>query len=57
MTETAYIPEQLAKAAPDLLAACQAIIEATGGSEHWNGETHAALLLVEAAIEKAIGDE
>lgn len=40
-------------AAPDLLAACKKMIEVTGGSQHWNGETHDALRMIEAAIQKA----
>lgn len=43
----------LIAAAPDLLAACQAAIEATGGSANWKGETEKFLKLCEAAIQKA----
>ena len=45
----------LATAAPDLFAACQAAVATTGGSEHWQGETRDFLLLAEAAIRKATG--
>lgn len=46
--------DQLHAASPDLLDACRAMLECTGGSEHWNGETHDALLKIEAAVAKAI---
>lgn len=42
-------------ASQDLLAACRAMLECTGGSAHWQGETHTALLKIEAAVLKATG--
>ena len=48
---------RLIAAAPDLLEACEAAVKATGGSQYWNGETHAFLLLCEAAIAKAKGEQ
>lgn len=53
---TAAANASLIAAAPDLLAACEAAIKATGGSEHWQGETRAFLLLAEAAVAKAKGE-
>jgi len=32
--------------------ACKFMIEITGGSKHWNGETEAALKLMESAVAK-----
>lgn len=46
---------RLIAAAPDLLAACRSMLNTTGGSENWNGETHESLKLIEAAIAKATG--
>ena len=43
----------LHRTAPDLLAACEKMIEITGGSDMWNGETHNALKMIEAAVKKA----
>jgi hypothetical protein len=48
---------QLVDAAPDLLAACQAAINATGGSANWKGETEKFLKLCEAAVAKATNTE
>ncbi len=45
----------LIAAAPDLLEACRAMLTCCGSSENWNGETHEALKLIEAAIAKAEG--
>lgn len=45
----------LIAAAPDLLAACQSMLECCGPAEGWNGETNKSLLLIEAAIAKALG--
>lgn len=33
-----------------LETACEAMLACTGGSENWNGETHEALKLMEAAL-------
>ena len=44
---------KLCAAAPDLLAACEAAIAATGGSQHWNGWTRHFLILTENALRKA----
>lgn len=41
----------------DLLSACERMIEITGGSENWNGETHKALKKIEAAIARAKKEE
>lgn len=46
---------RLIAAAPDLLAACRAMVECCGSSENWNGETRHALSVIEAAIAKAEG--
>lgn len=43
----------LVLAAPDLLEACVAAIEATGGSHLWNGWTRRFLVLAENALRKA----
>lgn len=45
--------EELRGIANDLLAACVAAIEATGGSQHWNGWTRHFLILAENALRKA----
>lgn len=45
----------LCAAAPELLAACESMLATCGGSQHWNGETHESLLLIEAAIARAKG--
>ena len=34
----------------ELEAACQAMIDCTGGSKNWNGETQKALEMIEAAL-------
>lgn len=47
----------LMDAAEDLLDACRAMLACTGGSEHWNGETHEALVKIEAAVAKATGEK
>lgn len=44
---------RLIAAGPDLLKACRAMLHCTGGSKTWKGETHDALVLIEAAIAKA----
>lgn len=44
---------ELASINNDLLEACQAAIEATGGSANWKGETEKFLKLCEAAVAKA----
>lgn len=46
---------RLIAAAPDLLAACRAMLECCGGNEYWQGETKAALELIERALDKAEG--
>ena len=38
--------------ANDLYEACKYMLEITGGSKHWNGETEAALKLMESAVAK-----
>jgi len=43
----------LIKAAPDLLKACHAMLECTGSSDNWKGETEKALKAIEEAIAKA----
>ncbi len=45
-------------AAPELLEACQYMLsdEVTGGSIHWNGNTHKALAMMEHAVAKAKGE-
>ena len=48
--------DRVRDAAPDLLSACESMLRACGGSENWNGETHEALKLMEAAIAKARGE-
>jgi hypothetical protein len=47
-SDSEFAPEQ-----NELLVACQRILAVTGGSENWNGETHEALKLMEAAVTKA----
>jgi hypothetical protein len=42
-------------ASEDLLAACRAMLTCCESSAHWQGETHDALVLIEAAIAKAEG--
>lgn len=44
---------RLIAAAPELLEACVAAIEATGGSHFWNGWTRRFLVLAENALRKA----
>jgi hypothetical protein len=44
---------KLIAAAPDMLEACIAAIEATGGSHLWNGWTRRFLILAENALRKA----
>jgi hypothetical protein len=44
---------RLIAAAPDLLAACQRVMEVCGSPDNWNGETREFLLACEAAIAKA----
>lgn len=44
---------RLIAAAPELLEACVAAIEATGGSHLWNGWTRKFLVLAENALRKA----
>jgi len=46
---------RLIAAAPDLLAACRAMAACCGPAETWNGETNAALRMIEAAVAKAEG--
>ncbi len=48
--------QALTKAAPLLLAACESMLETTGGSENWNGMTHDSLVLIEQAIAAAKGE-
>lgn len=36
----------------ELIAACKKMLEVTGGSGMWNGETHDALKMIEDAVEK-----
>lgn len=47
---------RLIAAAPELLEACLSILEITGGSVHWQGDTEKSLKLIEAAVAKATGD-
>jgi hypothetical protein len=47
--------KHLIAAAPALLKACKSMLKTCGGSAYWNGETHASLLLIEAAIAKSEG--
>ena len=37
----------------ELIDACQAMLDVTGGSKHWNGETHTALKKIEKAVSRA----
>jgi hypothetical protein len=53
--ESMWQRARLLAAAADLLAACRDAISATGGSQHWNGETEAFLQKMERAIDKAEG--
>jgi len=50
---------RLIAAAPDLLAACRYMLseDVTGGSIHWQGNTHTALAMMERAVAKATGTE
>ena len=34
----------------ELEAACNAMLDCTGGSKHWSGETETALKMIEAAL-------
>lgn len=54
--QTAMENHRIREVNADLLDACQAMIRCTGGSQHWHGETHEALKLIEAAIEMATKD-
>ena len=47
--------EILSGAAPDFLKACHTMLECTGGSDNWKGETKKALKIIEEAIAKAEG--
>ena len=47
------VKARIEAAAPDLLAACQSMLNTCGGSEYWQGETRESLLLMEAAVAKA----
>lgn len=49
----ALVLARLFAAAPDLLAACKAMSACAGPAENWNGETEAALRMIEAAVVKA----
>lgn len=37
----------------ELIDACENMIDITGGSKHWNGETHTALKKIEKAVFRA----
>ena len=47
--------ELLRKAAPALLEACRGMLECTGSSDNWKGETKKALKVIEEAIARAEG--
>jgi len=41
----------------ELERACIAMLECTGGSKHWNGKTHDALVLMEEIIDDWVYNE
>lgn len=46
---------RLIAAAPTLLHAVQNMLRVTSGSQNWNGETEAALMLLEESVYRATG--
>ena len=47
---------KLIAAAPELLEACEYMLEITGGSDNWKGKTHTALACMETIVAKAKGE-
>ena len=48
------LQQKQARERDGLLVACRAMLDSTGGSQHWQGETHDALKQIESAVKASV---